>query len=155
MKETLELLPGTKAQKEAVKQLAEEHDIPIDGYLAWLAESQGPCNLLQKAARENNASLYKQTCVQEAASLPRHIMNAGTIYAQLTSSDLGMEDALKHLSEMCLPIAVYLLFAGEGYEASTLREKARAYCNMFPSAVQSLPEPYSTIGKALTEHDTT
>ena len=146
---TLDILPGTKVQKENIKNLVQEYDLDLDGYLSWLAESQGPCLLVQKAAQSSNAALYKKACTQEAASLPRHIVNAGTLYEQLTSNTLGSEDAMAHLKEMCLPIAVFLLFAAEGYVIADLKDKAKAYCKMYPSAIKSLPEPYNEIGKAL------
>ena len=151
---TLDMLPGSKAQKESIKSLIQEYDLDLDGYLSWLAESQGPCLLAQKAAQSSNATLYKKTCTQEASSLPRHIVNAGTLYEQLTSNALGSEDALAHLKEMCLPVAVYLLFSAEGFEIPDLKDKAKAYCKMFPSAVKSLPEPYNEIGKALIDDST-
>ena len=146
---TLTLLPGTKQQKETIKSLVAEYAIDLDGYLSWLAESQGPCLLAQKAANSSNAALYKKACTQETSSLPRHIVNAGNIYQQLANSALGIDGTLEHLKEMCLPIAVYLLFAAEGHELSDLRAKAKAYCKMYPCAVKSLPEPYNEIGKAL------
>ena len=122
--------------------------------MLWLAEKQGPALLDRKALKENNVKLYIQDCEQEKQTLPRHILNAGNLYAQLTSNELGMEDALKHLENMSVPIAIFLLFAAEGYTVDKYMAKAKAYCKMYPSVVASLPEPYSTIGKALTDDST-
>jgi len=152
--EDLDKLPFSRDVKQSLKELKAVHDIPIEGYLLWLAEKQGPLLLERKALQENNVQLYKQECTQEAQSLPRHILNAGTLYAQLTSNELGMEDALKHLENMSIPIAIFLLFAGEGYVVDRLVPKAKAYCKMFPSVVASLPEPYNEIGKALADDPT-
>ena len=142
-------LPFPKAINAALLQLAQQEKIPLEGYLAWLAEREGPCLLGQKAVKDSFAALYKQACTQEQQALPQHIVNAGKIYQQLTSNELGIEDALIHMESMCVPVAVYLLFAGEGYHAEKYKRKAVAYCKMFPTVVASLPEPYCEIGKAL------
>lgn len=140
---------------KALKELAESYDVNLDGYLQWLAEREGPALLLsQKATKENNISLYKQACVREQQSFPQHIVNAGNIYKQLTSNDLGIESALKHMEDMCFPAAVYMLFAAEGYDAERFKSRAIAYCKMYPSVVSNLPEPYCEIGKALANDST-
>lgn len=147
-------LPFPENIRKTLLQFQSDYNIDLEGYLTWLAEKQGPALLHQKAIKESNVKLYKQECEQESQSLPRHIVNAGTLYAQLTSSELGMEDALKHLENMALPVAIFMLFAGEGYTIERLLPKAKAYCRTYPSVVASLPEPYNEIGKALA-HDST
>lgn len=142
-------LPFSKVVTDQLETLAREHEIDLEGYLSWLAEKQGPLLLERKALKESNVQLYKQDCQQELQALPRHILNAGSLYSQLTSSELGMEDALKHLENMSMPIAIFLLFAAEGYELEKYLPKARAYAKMYPSVVTALPEPYNVIGKAL------
>ena len=147
--EKTEILPFPKAVADQLRQLAQEHEIDLEGYLLWLAEKQGPLLLDRKALKDSNVQLYKQDCLQELQALPRHILNAGSLYSQLTSSELGMEDALKHLENMSMPVAIFLLFAAEGYELQKYLTKAKAYAKMYPSVVTALPEPYNAIGKAL------
>ena len=142
-------LPFSKVVTDQLETLAREHEIDLEGYLSWLAEKQGPLLLERKALKESNVQLYKQDCQQEQQALPRHILNAGSLYSQLTSSELGMEDALQHLENMSMPIAIFMLFAAEGYELEKYLPKAKAYAKMYPSVVTALPEPYSEIGKAL------
>ena len=142
-------LPFSSFVTRQLEALAKEHEVDLEGYLVWLAEKQGPLLLDRKALKESNIQLYKQDCQQELQALPRHILNAGSLYSQLTSSELGMEDALKHLENMSMPIAIFLLFAAEGYELEKYLPKAKAYAKMYPSVVTALPEPYNVIGKAL------
>lgn len=142
-------LPFSSFVTRQLEALAKEHQVDLEGYLTWLAEKQGPLLLDRKAMKESNIQLYKQDCQQEQQALPRHILNAGSLYSQLTSSELGMEDALKHLENMSMPIAIFLLFAAEGYELEKYLPKAKAYAKMYPSVVTALPEPYNVIGKAL------
>lgn len=144
-----EELPLQKQTKEKLAALLDGQNIDPQAYLLWVAEKEGPCLLEQKILKENNLSLYKQALQQETQTLPTHIVNTGTLYAQLTDSDLGIEDALKNLDKMSMPIAIYLLFAGEGYEVPKYKQAARKYCMLYPQAVLALPEPYRTKAREL------
>lgn len=145
----IEDLPLQGKTKEKLSALLEGHNVDPQAYMLWIAEKEGPCLLDNKLLQANNLNLYKIALQQETQTLPTHIVNAGTLYAQLTDSDLGIEDALKNLDKMCMPIAIYLLFAGEGYEVPKYKEKAKKYCLMYPQAVLALPDPYRTKAKEL------
>lgn len=86
--------------------------------------------------------------------MPQHIINAGEILSRLTESSVVNDDVMNTLDRMCLPHAIYFLFAGIGLPLDKYRNAAVEYAEMFPDAVMCLPEPYKKLAEALTD-DTT
>lgn len=128
----------------------------LEGYVSWVAEKYGVINLRRKLIESKVIEDFVQATRAERAAFPQHILNAGTIFSNISKSGLLDSNVLERLMDMTMPHALYFLFASVGTDIKVLRSTARKYALTFPSAIRQLPEEYIEVARKLVgeENDT-
>lgn len=132
-----------------LKEMLDETGAALEGYVSWVAEKYGVTHIRSKLLAKDTIRDFKRASEMEVSALPQHIVNAGTIFANISESGLLDDKILERLLDMAMPHALYFLFAAEGVEIKKLRAQARRYALTFPSAILQLPDSYLEVAKRL------
>ena len=131
----------------AMAKALTEKKVPLRPYLTWLLKVKGQSGFRQNLVR--GIGEYDKARTNEIQCLPQHIFNAGDILSRLTESSVVNDGVMETLERMCMPHAIYFLFASVGLPLGKYRKAAVEYASMFPEAVRNLPEQYKQLAEAL------